>query len=189
MSNNEKPKVDPRIKRTKKMFKDALISLIQENSDKSKLTVQTIAGRAELNRATFYLHYQDIDDLMEQTIDEVLEELNKTMESPPEDNRLIQKGNLTPRNRLISFIEHFYQNAGLYNVMLENKDFRKRVFSILLDIVTFRAEDRKAKGRATFKVPNEINASATLGIISWWLQEGTPYSPSYLAEQIILMSK
>ncbi|EKN66628.1 putative TetR family transcriptional regulator [Neobacillus bataviensis LMG 21833] len=188
MSNNEKPKVDPRIKRTKKMFKDALISLIQENSDKSKLTIQTIADRAELNRATFYLHYQDIDDLMEQTIDEILEELNMTMEIPSEDNQATKKGNLSPRNRLISFLEHFYQNAGLYNVMLENKDFRKRVLSILLDIVTFWAEDKKAKGGA-FKVPNEIIASSTLGIISWWLQEGTPYSPSYLADQIILMSK
>ncbi|MFL6555143.1 MAG: TetR/AcrR family transcriptional regulator, partial [Bacillus sp. (in: firmicutes)] len=75
MSNNEKKKVDPRIKRTKKMFKAALISLIQENSDKSKLTVQNIADRAELNRATFYLHYQDTEDLMEQMIDEVLDEL------------------------------------------------------------------------------------------------------------------
>ncbi|WP_312471575.1 TetR/AcrR family transcriptional regulator [Neobacillus sp.] len=188
MSNNEKMKVDPRIKRTKRMFKDAIISLIQENYDKSKLTVQNIADRAELNRATFYLHYQDIDDLMEQMIDEVLDELNKTMKSPSEDNQSINKGYPTPRTRLISFLEHFYRNAGLYNVMLENKDFRKRVFGILLDIVTFWAEDRKERGRS-FQVPNEIIASSTLGILSWWLQEGTPYSPSYLANQIILMSK
>jgi len=188
MSNNEKIKVDPRIKRTKKMFKEALISLIQENYDKSKLTVQTIADRAELNRATFYLHYHDIDDLMEQMIDEVLDELNKTMESPTEENQSIKKEYPAPRARLISFLEHFYQNTGLYTVMLENKDFRKRVFSILLEIITFWAEYRIAKGRS-FQVSNEIIASSTLGIISWWLQEGTPYSPNYLANQIILMYK
>ncbi|ULT59991.1 hypothetical protein L1999_04855 [Neobacillus drentensis] len=54
MSNQEKLKTDPRIKRTKKMFKEALISLIQEHEDASRLTVQMIADRAELNRATFY---------------------------------------------------------------------------------------------------------------------------------------
>jgi len=180
-------KVDPRIKRTKRMFKDALISLIQENYDKSKLTVQNIADRAELNRATFYLHYHDIDDLMEQMIDEVLDELNMTMKYPSEDNPSINKGYPAPRIRLISFLDHFYRNAGLYNVMLENKDFRKRVFGILLDIVTFWAEDRIAKGKS-FQVSNEIIAASTLGIVSWWLQEGTPYSPSFLANQIIRMS-
>jgi DNA phosphorothioation-dependent restriction protein DptG len=187
MSNNEKIKVDPRIKRTKKMFKAALISLIQENSDISKLTVQNIADRAELNRATFYLHYQDTQDLMEQMIDEVLDELNKTMKTKFEDDQS-SKDIPTPRDQLISFLEHFYRNAGLYNVMLENKEFRKRVFEILIDIITFWSEDRLSKGQS-FKVPNEIIASSTLGIVSWWLQKGTPYSPNYLANQIILMSK
>lgn len=70
--------------------------------------------------------------------------------------------------------------------MLENKDFRKRVLGILLDIIAFWAEDRKTRGR-TFQVSNEIIASSTLGVVSWWLKEGTPYSPSYMANQIILM--
>lgn len=186
MSNNEKMKVDPRIKRTKRLFKDALISLIQENYDKSKLTVQNIADRAELNRATFYLHYHDIEDLMEQMIDEVLDELYQTIMPPSEDDQSNEKGSPSPSGRLVLFLEHFYRNAGLYNVMLENKDFRKRVFDILLEIITLWAEDRKAKGRS-FKVPNEIMASSTLGIVSWWLQEGIPYSPSYLAKQIVLV--
>ena len=187
MSNIEKSKVDPRIKRTKRLFKEALISLIQENYDKSRLTVQNIASRAELNRATFYLHYRDMDDLMEQMIDEILDELHKTMKSPSEGKQSV-KGIKAPRARLNSFLEHFYQNAGLYNVMLENKDFRKRVFAILLDIVTFWDGNRKSKGRS-FQVPHEIMASSTLGIVSWWLQEGTPYSPNYLADQIIQMFK
>ncbi|MGE8203016.1 TetR/AcrR family transcriptional regulator [Heyndrickxia sp. NPDC080065] len=188
MSNNGKKKMDPRIKRTTRMFKDALISLIQENYDKSNLTVRIIADRAELNRATFYLHYQDIDDLIQQMIDEVLDELYNTLKPPSEDNPSNEKGYPSPRDQLISFLDHFYRNRGLYNVMLENKDFRKRVFDILLDIVIFWAEDRKMKGRS-FQVSNETIAASTLGILSWWLQEGTPYSPSYLAQQISLMYK
>lgn len=176
-------KIDPRIKRTKRLFKEALISLIQENYDKSKLTVQTIAERAELNRATFYLHYRDIDDLMEQTINEILDELHETMKAPEEKGQLVVTSP-TPRSRLVSFLEHFYQNAGLYNVMLENKDFRKRVFAILIDIVTYWSEYRKKKGRS-FNVPDEIVAASVLGIVTWWLEEGTPYSPTYLANFIV----
>ncbi|MEF2965558.1 TetR/AcrR family transcriptional regulator [Paenibacillus sp. M1] len=165
------------------MFKAALISLIQENGDINKLTVQNIADRAELNRATFYLHYRDIDDLIEQMLNEMLDELHKTMKPLSEDNPPIAKGS---RKQVVAFLELFYHNTGLYKVMLENKDFRRRVYEILLDIITFWAEDRKANGRP-FKVPNEIIAASTLGIVSWWLQEGTTYSPSYLANMIISM--
>ncbi|WP_318509181.1 TetR/AcrR family transcriptional regulator [Bacillus sp. T3] len=179
---SKKEKVDPRIIRTKRMFTEALISLIQENGDKSKLTVQDIANRAELNRATFYLHYQDIDDLMEQMIEENLEELNKTMKTLSEENQLKTKSSAS-QNRLDLFLDQLYQKAGLYKVMMENKDFRNRVFKLLLEIIEFWDEHRKEQGRS-FNVPNEILASSTLGILSWWLEEGTPYSPSYLAKQI-----
>ncbi|WP_245640329.1 TetR/AcrR family transcriptional regulator [Neobacillus massiliamazoniensis] len=162
------------------MFKEALISLLEENYDRSKLTVQSIADRAELNRATFYLHYRDIEDLMEQMINEVLDEMYQTINPLSQDNLSLGKASL------ISFLEHIYQHAGLFNVMLENKDFRKRVFSMLLEIVSLWREERKVKGRS-FQVSNEIIASSTLGIVTWWIQEGTPYSPSYLANQIIKM--
>lgn len=189
MSTNKDTKVDPRIKRTRRMFKEALISLILENSDISKLTVQNIADRAELNRATFYLHYQDIQDLMEQMLVEILDELNETMKYPAQikaDQVMIR--DQSPKNRLIAFLEHFYRNADLYHVLLENKDFRQRVFGILLEIISFWAEYKKAKNQS-FKVPNEVLAASTLGIVSWWIQAGTPHSPSYLANQIILMAK
>ncbi|MEH7073868.1 TetR/AcrR family transcriptional regulator [Neobacillus drentensis] len=181
MSNNKK--VDPRIIRTKRMFKEALISLLEENYDKSKLTVQSIADRAELNRATFYLHYRDIEDLMEQIIDEILMEMYNTISPMNEEQTSTGKWNRTG-SRLIPFLEHIQQHAGLYNVMLENRDFRKRVFAIILEIVSLWEENRKARGR-TFKVANEIIVSSTLGIVTWWLEEGTPYSSNYLADQII----
>jgi AcrR family transcriptional regulator len=175
MSNQEK--IDPRIIRTKKMFKEALVSLLQANGDQSKLTVQKLADRAELNRATFYLHYQDIEDLKEQMVTEVLEELTETIRPLFEEN--VDK--TTPI--IVSFLEHFYEHAGLFNVMLESKDFRSRLFDIIVSIISARRETRKGKGRSP-QVPIEIIASSTFGIISWWIQKGMPYTPGYLAEQI-----
>ncbi|WP_379128857.1 TetR/AcrR family transcriptional regulator [Paenibacillus sp. sgz500958] len=168
------------------MFKEALISLLEEPDEHAKLTVQSIADRAELNRATFYLHYKDIEDLMEQMIDEIFEEMYNKITPMPVNNKTAEKGFPEPRSRLISFLDHIHEHAGLFRVMLENKDFRNRVFRMLLDIVKLWGEDRKGRGRS-FRVPNEIIASSTLGIVSWWLQEGISYSSEYLAEQIVKM--
>ncbi|MBN3527062.1 TetR-like C-terminal domain-containing protein [Paenibacillus apiarius] len=87
---------------------------------------------------------------------------------------------------LTSFLEHFYQNAGLYTVMLKNQAFYERIFGMLLDIITIWGEERKSKGRP-FHVLNEVIASSTLGIVTWWLKEKTPYSPHYMAKQISLL--
>jgi len=51
-------RVDPRITRTRKLIRDALTSLLAEKSFEA-ITVQDVAERATINRATFYGHYTD----------------------------------------------------------------------------------------------------------------------------------
>ena len=49
---------DPRVRRTRKLIVDAFFSLMAEKSLPS-ISVQDIAERATINRATFYLHFAD----------------------------------------------------------------------------------------------------------------------------------
>lgn len=55
----ERPtRIDPRITRTRKLIRDALLSLLAEKNFEA-ISVQDIAERATVNRATFYAHYTD----------------------------------------------------------------------------------------------------------------------------------
>jgi AcrR family transcriptional regulator len=47
--------MDPRVRRTRKLLQDALRSLLFERRF-SRISVQDIAERATVNRATFYAH-------------------------------------------------------------------------------------------------------------------------------------
>ncbi len=67
---------DPRTIRSRDMFKNAVFSLLSEDYDISNLTVQKVAAQAGLNRTTFYLHYQDIQDLLTQITNEILNGLS-----------------------------------------------------------------------------------------------------------------
>jgi AcrR family transcriptional regulator len=49
---------DPRVTRTRKLIRDALTSLLAQKSFEA-ISVQDIAERATVNRATFYAHYTD----------------------------------------------------------------------------------------------------------------------------------
>src|SRR3954463_12530463 len=51
-------RVDPRITRTRKLLVEAFMNLLAEK-DFEDITVQDIAARATVNRATFYAHFVD----------------------------------------------------------------------------------------------------------------------------------
>ncbi len=58
---------DPRVLRTRKLIAESFFGLLQEN-DFSSVTVQQIAARATVNRATFYAHFDDKFDLVRKSI-------------------------------------------------------------------------------------------------------------------------
>ena len=55
---------DPRVKRTRRLLIQAFTELAAEK-DIRAITVQDIAARATLNRATFYAHFRDKDALLD----------------------------------------------------------------------------------------------------------------------------
>ena len=67
---------DLRILKTKKAIKDAFFDLVSEKTFE-KVAVSDIADKAMINRATFYLHYQDKYDLLNSLENEVLNNIEK----------------------------------------------------------------------------------------------------------------
>ena len=89
------------------LFDEALIYLL-EKKDIEYITVKEICTKAGVNRSTFYLHYESINDLVEETMkyinrkfedyfnDNSKDFINKIKSSPLEDLRLVEKKYLTP---------------------------------------------------------------------------------------------
>jgi AcrR family transcriptional regulator len=67
------PRLDPRMKRTRQMLQKALMELMHEKTFQS-ITVQDIAERATVNRATFYDHFVDKFALLEYSVRDSFEE-------------------------------------------------------------------------------------------------------------------
>ena len=63
----EEEKLDPRVKRTRSLILQAFGSLLAEKGFES-ISVQDITDKAEINRATFYAHFQDKYDLLNKAI-------------------------------------------------------------------------------------------------------------------------
>ena len=64
-------KLDRRTLYTRNAVKDALLELLEEQSYE-KITVASLCRQAEITRATFYLHYQSLDEVLDELMDEAL---------------------------------------------------------------------------------------------------------------------
>lgn len=171
-------KQDPRAVRSKRLLKKATVDILIENPDISKLTVQQITKRAELNRATFYLHFLDINDLLRQLVYDIFD--NLLLETTP----ILQIDNKNNRDRLILFLDYFYQHRKLLAVLFEHSGFKRKLQMILKDSIVLQRvrEDSDSK---EIVLSMDILASSTLGIIMWWLKDGVHFSSEYIADQMI----
>lgn len=69
--NMAERKTDRRTIYTKNIIKDSLLDLLKHISYE-KITVTAICKQSEITRATFYLHYNNIDEVLDETLDEAL---------------------------------------------------------------------------------------------------------------------
>ena len=58
--------------RSEQLIKKATIELLSEKKSADKITVSEIVEKAEINRGTFYNHYKDIKDVLNQIEDEIM---------------------------------------------------------------------------------------------------------------------
>ena len=72
-------KQERRYRRTETLILNGLTTLLQQKSIK-EITVRELADLVDINRSTFYLHYTDIYDLLEQTEQRLLKQFTDAVD-------------------------------------------------------------------------------------------------------------
>lgn len=186
LSTNE----DPRIQRSKKSFERALLNLLKE-VEFEKITVSAIAEEAQLNRATFYLHYEDKEDLLESYLTRALDEFK---ENAVIEHQEFSFDNSKPHPLYIRIFEHLQENYHFFKVMLNYNANTPIMYSVIDIIKSFakKNDEIMIQNGVTFEVEMELAriyfTHAFLGSIIWWLQNEMPYSPHHMAKQLTTMS-
>lgn len=106
---------DRRVRKTRAQLRAALSALMREKEIKD-ITVRELTERADLNRGTFYCHYKDIYDMVEQVQTEMLEELSGLLNAygPEELSRGV-------RPILTDMFELVDRSADLFSALLSGE--------------------------------------------------------------------
>ena len=188
-------KSDLRVRRTQKMLQEALIELVAERNFDA-ISVGDIAERAMVNRATFYRHYQDKYDLMEKIFGDML---NQMVQSIGPNILPVNKINFNKKPvHFIKIFEHIDQNHKIYEALLGprgNPLFAARLRDRIMMVVQEREELREKSFSGQGYSPKGTNppievvmacvANLLVGMISWWLENGRPYTPEQMASWVI----
>lgn len=182
--------LDRRVKKTKQALKESFISLLSEKGFQA-VTVQDITKRADVNRATFYSHYQDKHDMLEQMIAEILQEFAEAINhTPPNTQKDSQLESPNPYATFVRMFEQIRKHADFYNIMLTKKGVPGFWWQ-MLEIIRQSFYERRLRFQPDDQqliVPKDILSSyvssSYLGLIMYWLESGMVYTPEYMAAQL-----
>ncbi|MGL4878485.1 TetR/AcrR family transcriptional regulator [Paraclostridium dentum] len=187
--------MDRRILKTRSVIKESLTALMKEKPF-DKITIKDITDKANINRATFYLHYMDKYDLLEQSQNDILNEIKEVL---ADAFKIFNPQSLPIQdaNTIIPFLSCVYECIG------KNSDFVKVILSGNGDLnfhLKFKSLiEELIKKISVIKTPDafciplkyliETATSMHIGIISRWLEDGmveTPYELACITSNIIV---
>jgi len=159
-----------RVKYTKMVIKESFLKLLQEKPI-TKITVSEICKLADVNRGTFYIHYLDIYQLLENIEQELYSELEKVLKSKP----------VSMTNFINLILKIIYDNSDLCSILLG--DYGD---SVLMEkiIDVFRIKSLEMWKQYKIKI-SELQADyvftflalGSLGVIKNWIKSG--YTDSF----------
>ena len=98
---------------TKSDIKEAFIQLLATKSLED-ITISQLTKKAGVNRSTFYLHYLDKQDFLEQLKEETLTTVRM----------ILRKETFHPKEALESILSHFQENSAFFVEIAKNPSFR-----------------------------------------------------------------
>ncbi len=178
--------VDRRILRTRNAIHSAFVSLVKEKGFDA-LSVKDITTRANVNRGTFYLHYKDKYDLLDQIEAGIIQDLQGIIQQAGALDTLDSTILTEPLPVMVEFFEYLRNNAPLMHAVLGLRGdiaFQtrlKRAIEANIVNIGFFAPMKDEN----LLVPREYFLSyiisAHLGVIQLWLQSGCRESPQEMA--------
>ena len=169
-------------RKTKQLIQKSFV-LILENKTFEAITVGDITKQAQINRGTFYLHYKDKFDLLDNIEQQLFENLGNhidELQSHYSATQTFEKGQEQLASTLFSSIK---MHAPLLKIFLSDHGragFHLRFRDAFSEKVRLNLEKNESFN-SNLKVPMEyflsFITSAFLGLIEQWIQNGLDKTP------------
>lgn len=182
--------MDRRVRKSQQAIKNALVSLINEVGLEN-ITVSSLCKKADINRSTFYLHYENIDDLIQSIESELSSHITSSISPLETDDILMDQSLLT--NLFITILKSIKAESELVLALIATSDTSRTRITIE-QVIENLILDRMNSVVNARPIHKELNVSPTYiavlfssiftSILTEWLVNGLNESPEELAHFI-----
>lgn len=174
---------DRRVRKTKKALQESL-AVLMENKNIREISVQELTELADLNRATFYLHYKDIYDLQQQLENEIIAEIHTILAE-----YITEKNEPKTYPLFIALLTYIKDNSSIWK-MLINKNNNRTFLDKLCVIVEERVLHNWLNTLKIEKESEELLYFSSyivygyVATLAKWVESGMQTPPEKLAEMM-----
>lgn len=165
---------DRRVKLTKKILKEALIELMRTKAI-NDISIKKVCETADINRSTFYHHYQSPQELYDDIIDDIAVEINSILER----NR---SGNSTQAQTVAEMLTYVEANRDLFLVILSEKG--NISIGEQLNNLTTKFIGAESSGSTLSQYCAQFISAGVANILWIWLNDENRLPPDKVAELI-----
>ncbi|WP_239614822.1 TetR/AcrR family transcriptional regulator [Cohnella mopanensis] len=188
--HSSKALLDRRILRTQQLIIDAFLSLCLEK-EYGDIIIKDITERANVNRSTFYAHYNDKESLLRKITGDKLEELiSLSSDISPSD---YSPHFDVPDPYFVDLFEHLAAHKMFYSVMLGKVDaalFSDKMLAVIRE--SFYQRIARISKDQKLLIPMDVLLDyisySIHGIITKWLTHQMIYSPEHMSLQLTRLS-
>jgi AcrR family transcriptional regulator len=167
------------------VLKESFIKLLREK-DISKITIKEICDNADINRATFYTHYNDQYDLMRKIEDELFENIHSSL-----SDYIANKTDFNLVKTLERIFDYIKENAELCKLLLSERgdlNFQKRVMELVYDkyINDLTSGGHLTKDDAAYI--HSFTITGCIGLIQKWFNDDMKKTAGDMAEMIMKLT-
>ena len=171
---------DRRAKRSRRLLKESLLSLMREKSF-HKISARDITDGADLNRGTFYLHYPDTQALLESIEDDILEEAQQVVDKHLEEF----KAGMSLAPLLLPILDYLQERYKTIILLLRNNT----ASSFLDKLHGLIYKNCLAYARERFQIKDETQLNYFLSYVSFGImgmvKEWTDVDMALPKEQLV----
>lgn len=172
------------VSRSKRLIKEAVSKLLMEK-DISKIRITEVTALADINRGTFYAHYRDVYDVVEQMQTEFVEVLCNSIHNYPPLSLL-----KNPLPFIIEVADYIRENMELYQTLIQrdgSSQIFKKMNSIFIEKL-FNENPYIPKGTdpRELKLCLSYIMAGCMGILERWFNNEISYT---FDELVLLLNK
>lgn len=153
--------------RSREKIRQAYVELIHEKGTVD-ITVKELVERADLNRSTFYAHYQDIYAVIEEIEDEIVQKMFTFLDASEHTDLLYN-----PLPFMLRVGIELEQNREFYRLLVGTRGsdaFTRKLKAVFLDrLLTDKKAFGQIRRQREFLVCMNLLAGGSIDVVSDWI--------------------